>query len=51
MPLTRKIHELLAGYRIEARREIVELFLNEQCGTGKGDLSSKYEYTLKNMTT
>lgn len=47
MPLMRQIHELLAGSRIEARREIVELFLNEQCGTGKGELSSKYEYTVE----
>lgn len=47
MPLTKQIHELLAGTRIEARKEIVELFLNEQCGTGKGELSSKYEYTVE----
>lgn len=47
MPLTKQIHKLLAGTRIDARREIVELFLNEQCGTGKGDLSSKYEYTVE----
>lgn len=47
MPLTKQIHELLAGSRIEARREIVSLFLNEQCGTGKGELSSKYEYTVE----
>lgn len=47
MPLTRQIHELLAGSRIEARREIVELFLNEECGSGTGDLSSKYEYTVE----
>jgi hypothetical protein len=47
MPLMRQIHELLAGSRIESRREIVELFLNEQCGTGKGELSSKYEYTVE----
>ncbi|MBP8994662.1 MAG: hypothetical protein KBG30_12755 [Bacteroidales bacterium] len=47
MPLTKQIHELLAGSRVEARREIVELFLNEQCGTGKGELSSKYEYKVE----
>ena len=47
MPLTREIHELLAGSRMEVRREIVELFLNEQCGTGKGELSSKYEYKVE----
>lgn len=47
MPLTKQIHELLSGSRIEARREIVELFLNEQYGTGKGELSSKYEYTVE----
>jgi hypothetical protein len=47
MPLTKQIHELLAGSRMEARREIVELFLNEQCGTGKGELSSKYEYKVE----
>jgi len=47
MPLTKQIHELLAGSRVEARREIVELFLKEQCGTGKGELSSKYEYKVE----
>ncbi len=47
MPLTKQIHELLAGSRVEARREIVELFLNEQCGTGKDELSSKYEYKVE----
>lgn len=47
MPLTRQIHELLANTRIEARKEVVKLFLEEQCGTGKGVLTSKYEYTVE----
>jgi len=47
MPLTKQLHELLAGSRLETRREIVELFLNEECGKGKGELSSKYEYLVE----
>lgn len=47
MSLEHKIHELLAGTRIEARKEIVKLFLEEQSGTGKGKLASKYEYTVE----
>lgn len=47
MPVETKIHELFATDRISARREIVELFLEENFGTGNGDLTSKYIYTVE----
>lgn len=47
MPVEEKIHKLFATDRISARREIVELFLDENFGTGNGDLTSKYIYTVE----
>lgn len=35
--------------RKELRSEVINLFLNEKPGTGKGDLCSKYEYITKTL--
>ena len=47
MPLREVTHTLSANNRIDARREIVELFLCETAGTGKGENTSKYNYEVE----
>lgn len=47
MPFEEKLFTLIANSRVEARRKIVNCFLDERFGTGKGDLSSKYNYIVE----
>ncbi len=47
MPTTQKIHKLLAKTRSAARAELVKVFLEENCGSGKGDLCAKYTYEVE----
>ena len=47
MTIETKIHSLFSTDRISARREIVELFLEENFGTGNGDFASKYTYVVE----
>ena len=47
MTIETKIHHLFATDRISARKEIVELFLEEHFGTGNGDDASKYTYVVE----
>lgn len=47
MSLEKKIFTLIANSREEARRKVVLEFLTEKFGTGTGDLTSKYEYTVE----
>lgn len=47
MSLEKKLFTLVANSREEARRKVVLEFLDEKFGTGTGDLTSKYEYTVE----
>lgn len=47
MSLEQKIFGLIANTREDARRKVVLEFLNENFGTGKEDLASRYEYTVE----
>lgn len=49
MPIEFKVHTLFAVDRISVRKEIVELFLEENFGTGNGDSASKYTYTVERI--
>ncbi|MBP3448993.1 MAG: hypothetical protein J6K22_00860 [Spirochaetaceae bacterium] len=49
MSLEKKLFTLVANSREEARRKVVNEFLDEKFGTGNGDLSSKYEYTVESF--
>lgn len=40
------IHEFPTD-RVEIRKEIINMFLEESPGTGKGELTSKYKYIVK----
>lgn len=40
-------YRLKSNNRFDIRRELVELFLDEHPGEGRGDLSSKYEYIVE----
>ena len=48
MALREKLHTLLSNNRVDSRKEIVELFLDEIAGTGKGENTSKYHYIVEN---
>lgn len=47
MPLEKKLFKLIANTREDARQKVVLEFLNENFGTGKEDLASRYEYTVE----
>lgn len=47
MSLKRKLYALLSKDKKSVRSEIVTLFLEEKPGTGKGNNTSKYEYTVE----
>lgn len=49
MSLEKKLFTLVANTREEARRKVVLKFLDENFGTGTGDLTSKYEYTVESF--
>lgn len=46
MPLQQISYQLTSTNRSAIRNEMIQLFLNEQPGTGKGSLSSKYHYNV-----
>ena len=47
MSLEKKLFKLVANSREDARRKVVNKFLDEKFGEGNGDLASKYEYTVE----
>lgn len=47
MPYTEIIYNLHAETRAGIRNELTNLFIEEEAGTGKGDLSSKYCYIVE----
>ena len=47
MALREVLHTLLANNRTDVRREVVELFLQEVAGTGRGENTSKYNYIVE----
>lgn len=49
MPIEFKVHSLFAEDRISVRKEVVELFLEENFGTGNGDSASKYIYSVEKI--
>lgn len=49
MPIEYKVHNLFAVDRISVRKEVVELFLEENFGKGKKELASKYIYTVEKI--
>jgi len=49
MSLEQKFFNLIANTREEARRKVVLEFLDENFGSGKGDLASRYEYTVESF--
>ncbi len=38
-----------SGIRNEVRRRLIEVFLNEEPGTGRGDNASRYDYIVANL--
>lgn len=47
MSLEKKLFNLVAESREEARKKVVLEFLNEKFGTGKDDKTSRYEYEVE----
>ncbi len=49
MPLHQLDYSLDSNTRSAIRNEVIQLFLNENPGTGTGELSSKYHYTVESF--
>ncbi|MDR2935262.1 MAG: hypothetical protein LBV70_05220, partial [Candidatus Adiutrix sp.] len=49
MPLRVQTYTLRGCSRVDIRREVTELFLLEEPGTGRGEDSSKYIYTVESI--
>ena len=49
MPLIKTTYTLRSESRADVRREVIELFLLENPGTGTGDDCSKYWYTVESI--
>ena len=49
MALTKTTYTLRGRNRADVRKEVIELFLLEEPGTGKGDDCSKYWYTVESI--
>ena len=49
MPLTKTTYTLRSENRADVRREVIELFLLENPGTGTGDDCSKYWYNVESI--
>ena len=47
MPLYEITYNLISHNRKDIRKELTELFINEEPGTGKEELSSKYHYIVE----
>lgn len=47
MSFKSKLFTLISSTREDVRQEVVIKFLDETCGSGTGDLASKYEYTVE----
>lgn len=47
MSFESKLFTLISSTREDVRREVVIKFLDETCGSGTGDLASKYEYSVE----
>lgn len=47
MPLYEITYNLTSNNRKNIRKELTELFISEEPGTGKGELSSKYHYIVE----
>ena len=43
-------HPLQSTNRVDIRKEMIDLFLNETAGTGKGNLCSKYQYDVEQIS-
>ena len=50
MPLEKKLFTLVANSREDVRRKVVLEFLDEKFGTGKGELTSRYNYTVEQFS-
>ncbi len=47
MPLYEITYNLISSNRKNIRKELTELFISEEPGTGKAEFSSKYHYTVE----